>query len=145
MKKSESPIILEYQYNSTIEQVWNALTVHKEMIQWYFENIPDFKAETGFETSFIVQSDTRKFNHLWKVTEAVVYKKLTYSWKYSEYSGDSFVSFEIDEKEGAVKLKLTVTITENFSDEIPEFKKESCIGGWNYFLGGNLSNYLENK
>ncbi len=39
------------------------------MRKWYFENIPAFKPEVGFETQFNVQSEERNFLHKWKVTE----------------------------------------------------------------------------
>jgi len=42
-------------------------------------------------------------------------------------------------------LTLTTQITEDFDDSIPEFKRESCIGGWNYFLKERLFNYLKQK
>jgi len=42
------------------------------------------------------------------------------------------------------KTKLTVTniVTQDFDDSIPEFKRESCIGGWNYFIKERLVQFL---
>ena len=52
------------------------------MRKWYFENIPSFKPEVGFKTQFNVQSQHRNFLHIWKVTEVVPKKMITYNWKY---------------------------------------------------------------
>ena len=142
MKKSDKPIVLKYQFDRPIEQVWEALTEHTEMLHWFFENIPEFKPEIGFKTVFEVQSDTRKFVHRWEIIEVKPYTCIAYRWNYDDHEGDSIVWFRLSENEGLVLLQLEVEIIEDFSDDIPEFRRQSCIGGWNYFLGGRLKEYL---
>lgn len=142
MKKSNEPIIVEETFQNSIEKVWKALTDLNEMKRWYFENIDIFKAEIGSKSRFSVHSGEQTFTHLWEVTEVVAPKKITYNWKYLEYSGDSFVTFELFEKDRQTKLRLTVEVVEDFPNDIPEFKRESCIGGWNYFINGKLKEYL---
>ena len=116
------------------------------MKKWFFNNIPSFKSEVGFKTQFNVKSEERNFLHLWEIIEVVPSKKIVYNWKYAEYSGNSLVYFELFENiNNTTKIKLTCKITESFSDDIPEFKTESCRGGWNYFIKQNLKNYLENS
>jgi len=70
-------------------------------------------------------------------------QKITYNWKYKEYPGDSFVTFQLINDKNCVKLKLTTEVIENFPDDIPEFKRESCIGGWNYYIKERLKEFLE--
>ena len=94
MRKNEEPIIVEQIFNTSVDTVWNAITEIDQMRQWYFETIPSFKPEVGFETQFNVQSQDRNFMHLWKVTEVVPLKMIGYSWKYEGISGDSFVKLE---------------------------------------------------
>jgi uncharacterized protein YndB with AHSA1/START domain len=89
MKTGDEPIVLEQTFNSSIESVWNAITEIEQMRQWYFENIPAFKPEIGFETQFNVQSNHRNFLHKWKVTELQHLKLITYSWKFEDYPGKS--------------------------------------------------------
>jgi len=101
------------------------------------------KPEVGHRSRFAVPVEDRTFTHLWEVTEAIPNQKLSYKWRYEEYPGDSFVTFELEEKEGGVNLRLSLNVTESFPDNIPEFKRESCINGWDYFLGQNLKKYLE--
>jgi hypothetical protein len=43
------------------------------------------------------------------------------------------------------KLTLSVEVQEDFPESIPEFKRESCIGGWNYFINNRLKEYLKNN
>ena len=54
MKKGDEPIIVEEIYQAPLEKVWSALTEIEQMKQWYFDNIPAFKPEVGFETKFDV-------------------------------------------------------------------------------------------
>lgn len=145
MKKSEEPVIVEQVFNTSLENVWDAITDLNQMKQWYFENIKSFKPEVGFETSFPVKSGGRTFTHQWKITEVIPVKKIVYRWNYKEYPGDGFVMFEISEVPNGTKLKLTNIVTEDFPDEIPEFRSESAVNGWNYFIKERLKNYLGKK
>ena len=145
MKKKDPPIIVEQDFTVTTSELWNALTDLRLMKKWYFENIPDFKPVVGFETKFSILSDEKEFIHLWKITEVIQYKKISYNWKYENYPGNSDVVFELFDEGDIVLLKVTVLVYEDFPDEIPEFKRESCISGWNYFIKERLKNYFEGK
>ena len=143
MKASEDPIVVEQTFDAVPEAVWKAITDIDQMRQWYFENIPDFKPEVGFETSFNVKSGERDFLHMWKVTEVVPGRKISYDWKFESYPGDSYVVFELFKEETGTRLRLTDVVRKDFPDDIPEFKRESCIGGWEYFRKGRLKEYLD--
>jgi len=142
MKKNEPPIIIEQNYNSSIENVWDAITNVDLMRQWFFENIPSFNAKIGFKTQFTVQSEKRTFLHMWEVTEVIPSKKITYNWKYKDYAGDSSVEFELAKTDNGVKLKLSHHVLEDFPNDIPEFKRESGIAGWSYFVKESLMEFL---
>ncbi len=129
MKKNEEPIFVEQTFNQSIDTVWNAITEIDQMRQWYFESIPSFKPEVGFETHFNVETQDRNFMHLWKVTEVIPLKMLAYNRKYEDISGDSFVIFELFEENQMTKLSLTPQVLEDFPDDIPEFKRESGVEG----------------
>ena len=143
MRKNDEPIIVEQTFNTSIETVWNSITEIDQMRQWYFENIPSFKPEVGFETQFNVQSKDRNFLHMWKVTEVVPMKKITYNWKYENYPGDSFVVFELFKENNMTRLRLTHQVTESFPEDIPEFLRESGVEGWTYFIKKSLKAFLE--
>ena len=139
---TNEPIIVEQTFNTSINNVWNAITKVGQMKQWFFENIESFKPEVGFETQFNVQSQDRNFLHLWKLTEVVPMKKITYSWKYGGYPGNSFVTFELLEKNDQTKLRLTHKGTASFPEDIPEFSRESGVEGWNYLIRKSLKEFL---
>jgi uncharacterized protein YndB with AHSA1/START domain len=145
MKKTDELIIVEETFDSPIESVWNSLTEINEMHKWYFDNIPNFKPEVGFKTQFNIKSEERNFLHQWEVTDVVPFKKLKYSWEFEGYNGKSTAEFELSKEGNLTKLKLSVDVLEDFPDDIPEFRRESCIGGWYYFIHERLKNYLKNK
>ena len=142
MRKGDPPIIVEQSFEASIDTVWSAITEVDQMRQWYFENIPAFKAEVGFETQFEITNQGRVFPYRWKVTKVVPLKTLEYNWKYDGYPGDSFVAFELFEQNDRTKLRLTARVVESFPEDIPEFTRESGVGGWTYFITQSLRTFL---
>ena len=142
MKKIDPPIIIEATYPVSIEEVWAAITQIDQMRKWFFENIEDFQPEVGFETRFVVKSEDKTFTHLWKIKEVIPNQRISYNWKYEEYEGDGYVVFDLEKQEEGTLLRLTNIVTEDYPSDMMEFKRESCIGGWNYFLNQQLMNFL---
>lgn len=142
MNTTPTPIIVEEIFDAPVQKVWTAITVLDEMKRWYFDNIPTFEPVVGFETEFGVQSETRHFQHIWKITEVIFNKKISYSWQYSEYTGAALVSFELFEMGNQTKLRVSNFGLETFPQDIPEFAPESCQAGWEYFIKGRLKKYL---
>ncbi|WP_299252021.1 SRPBCC domain-containing protein [uncultured Aquimarina sp.] len=142
MKTTDAPITVEETFTVSVDKVWRAITDVKEMRLWFFDNIESFKPEVGFQTQFLVQVEDRNYTHCWKVIEAIPNKKITYTWQYEEYPGDASVTFELFDKQDKTTLKLSLNVTEDFPSNIPEFTRESCLGGWNYFIGERLKEYI---
>ena len=145
MKRSDDPIIVEQLFDADPATVWAAITELKQMRQWFFENIPDFKPSVGFKVKFDVDAGERIFPHHWTITRVEPGKLIEYNWNYTGYAGDAVVIFEVIPVKGSTLLRLTNIVTEDFQKDIPEFKRESCIGGWTYFIQQRLKEYLENK
>jgi len=143
MKSDEAPVVVEQDFGQSTSAVWNAITDVDEMRKWYFDNIPDFKAEVGFNTQFLVESGGRRFVHLWEVTEVETTSKVVYNWKFEGYPGDSCVSFEVSGDDESSRLRVTAEVQESFPQDIPEFTRESCVGGWTYFVQQRLKAYLD--
>ncbi len=129
--------------STTLEDAWMALTDLATMKKWYFDNIPDFKAEIGFETAFLITNEGRNFTHQWKVTEVELLHKITYEWTFEEYPGKSISRFIIEKQPDGIKVRLEDHVLEDYPTGIPEFKRESAVGGWNYFLNDRLKPFLE--
>ncbi|MFL1897280.1 SRPBCC domain-containing protein [Aquimarina sp. 2-A2] len=143
MKNTDVPIVVTQPFQVSRNRLWEAITQVSKMTQWFFENIKAFEPQVGFKTQFKVQVEDRIFTHLWKITEVVPQHKITYNWQYQEYPGDSFVTFEIIEHEENLILRLTTNVVADFPDTVPEFTRESCIGGWQYFIQERLPAYLK--
>ena len=143
MKVTDKPVIVEETFDASVNEVWDAITRADRMREWFFDNIPNFKPEVGFETRFSVRSGDRVFPHRWHVQEVVPQQILRYGWKYDGYAGDASVVFVLSKAGPGTKLELILTVLEDFPDDIPEFKRESCVAGWEYFIGERLKAYLK--
>ena len=142
MRRDEEPIVVEETFEVPVETVWDSITKVDLMRQWYFDNIPEFEAEVGFETSFNIESEGRNFLHLWRVKEAVPNRKIVHTWRFEGYPGDSDAAWELFEEDGGTRLRLTITVHEDFPQEFPELRRDSCVAGWEYFINGRLKEYL---
>ncbi|TKG93684.1 SRPBCC domain-containing protein [Puteibacter caeruleilacunae] len=138
-----TPIIVEHSSNKDIETVWAAITERDQMVQWFFENIEAFEPRMDFTTSFDVQSGDRNFNHQWRILEVIPFQKIVYHWSYAEYPGEGRVTFELLPQGEKTLIRLTNTGLDSFPADLPEFTRESCLGGWNYFIKERLANYLQ--
>lgn len=145
MKRSDDPIIVEQFFDADPAVVWAAITELYPMRQWFFENIPAFKPSVGFKVKFDVDAGGRTFPHHWKITRVEPGKLIEYDWQYGGYAGDAIVIFEVIPANGSTLLRLTNIVTEDFQEGIPEFKRESCIGGWTYFIQQRLKEYLDKQ
>jgi len=135
------PFVIERTYNAPAEKVWQAITDRQKMEQWYFK-LEDFKPEVGFEFRFSGGPDDRSYLHICVVTEVIPGKKLTHSWRYDGYAGESFVTWELFPESDKTKVKLTHTGLETFPKE-PDFAKTNFAMGWTHIVGTSLAEYLE--
>lgn len=145
MDGTTDPIVVKQLFGSSIDKVWNAITKLDQMKKWYFPVITSFEPLVGFETRFVVQIEDRVFPHLWKVIEVIPQKRISYQWKFEGYPGTGVSTFELTEESHQTGLKLTFTTLENFPQDIPEFKRESGVAGWNYLIKDSLKEFLVQK
>lgn len=136
------PIIIERKFMATASNVWSAISDRDEMKNWFID-LEHFKPEPGFEFRFTSGPDPdRQYLHICEVIEAVPEKKLSYSWRYDGYAGDSLVSFEIFEIDSGAVLKLTHQGIGSFPDN-PDFAAANFAAGWDQIINKSLSAYLE--
>ncbi len=143
MTKTE-PIQIERTFNAPVVKVWNAITDKNQMKQWYFD-IAEFKPEVGFEFQFTGENEGRKYVHLCKITEVIPNKKVTHSWRYEGYEGNSFVTFELFAEGDKATLKLTHEGLETFPINNPDFVKGNFVSGWTEIIGTSLKKFVETK
>lgn len=140
----QQPIILSEVFNCPIEVVWKAITNVDQMKQWYFSQLTDFTPREGFETEFSVEVEDRIFIHQWKIIDVIPLNKITYQWQFEGFSGKGISTFKLTEINNITTLHLNFTVLEAFPENIPEFKRESGVEGWNYLIKESLKNFLNN-
>lgn len=140
---AKKPVIIERTFNASAEAVWEAITDVEQMKQWYMPGLESFKPEVGFETQFSVPQGDKIYVHFWKVTEVVPGKKISYSWKYGGYPGESLVTFELLPEGDKTRLKLTHAGLEKFQPEIhPDLARSEFAEGWAN-IASSLGPFLE--
>jgi uncharacterized protein YndB with AHSA1/START domain len=136
------PFEITRMLNAPIEKVWKAITETNEMKKWYFD-LAEFKPEVGFQFQFSGGPPEKSYLHLCEVTEVIKGKKLTYSWRYDGYAGNSFVTFELFEEGDKTRLTLTHVGLETFPADNPHFDKKNFEMGWTHIIGKSLPEYFE--
>ncbi len=135
------PLVFQDKINASAARIWKAITRKEEMKNWYFE-LKEFKTQPGFTFTFIAGDDNNKFLHECTVKEVKPMEKLSYSWRYPEFSGNTLVTFELFPEEDKTLVKLTHEGLETLPDS-PEFARKNFEGGWEYFIGKALKEYVE--
>lgn len=136
------PLVMERSYNAPVKKVWDAITDAGQMRQWYFD-IRAFEPVPGYKFSFTCIMDNKEYIHHCEVMEADAPTKLTYSWRYEGFEGNSFVTFELFPEGEGTKLVLTHKNLESFPP-MDEFRRGSFVEGWTELLGKSLKEYVEN-
>ncbi len=137
------PLIFETICIAPVENIWKAITDKDEMKKWYFD-FTEFTAEIGFEFQFYGgPAPERQYLHLCKVTEVVARKKLTYSWRYDGYPGNSFVTFDLFGEGDRTRVKLTHAGLETFPNDNPDLDAANFAEGWKDIIGRSLKEYVE--
>lgn len=137
-----APFVIERVYNAPARAVWEALTDINKIRQWYF-NMDDFKPQKGFRFSFEGGNKGRIYTHLCEVTAVDPGKKISYTWKYKGYPGESEVSFELFAEGDQTRVKLTHTGLDTFPADVPDFKRSNFEMGWTEITGKLLKEFVE--
>jgi len=142
-KTTSPPLVVEHTFKAPVEKVWKASTDPDQMAQWYFD-LKEFRPELGFEFRFPGgPSPEKQYMHVCKITEVEMGKKLTYSWRYDGYPGESFVTFLLTPQGDKTLLQLTHTGLETFPADNPDFASGNFVEGWNGFIRRSLKAFLE--
>lgn len=140
LAESEGTLVLERLFQAPVDLVWKALTETDALNQWFFP-LPEFRAETGFSFEFTVEHEGNTYRHLCVVTEVVAKKRLSYTWRYDRYEGDSLLTFELSAEGEATRVRLVHSGLETFP-KLPDFSRKSFLGGWTYFMDEALNPHL---
>jgi uncharacterized protein YndB with AHSA1/START domain len=141
---NNEPLVIERILNAPVSKVWEAIT-DKNVIRQFGFDIADFKPEVGFEFRFEATKQDIVFPHVCVVKEVVPGKKLSYSWRYDGYAGDSLVSWELFPEGEKTKIRLTHEGLETIEVNGPDFAKSNFNMGWTEIIGTILKNIVEKK
>lgn len=143
-RAADDSLVFERFFNAPPEVVWKAISTPDQIRSWYFD-LPGFRAEAGYEFEFLGGKDPdHPFKHLCRVQEAIPLQRLSYTWRYEGYPGNSLVTFELTPREGGTLLKLMHEGLENFPSSVPDFAKGNFVEGWMYLMHTGLKTFLEN-
>ena len=138
-----SPLIVEHTYNASPDKVWKAITDAEQMKKWYLD-VPGFRPEVGYTFEFWGGDETNKLRHFGEVKEVIEGKKISYSWRFEGYPGDSLVTWELFPDGDKTRLVLTHEGIETFRGDLhPEMKRENFMG-WSHVLDTMLKDFVEN-
>jgi uncharacterized protein YndB with AHSA1/START domain len=130
-------------FNAPVKTVWKALTDKNEMKIWYFD-LEEFKPEVGFKFSFTGgPSPEKQYLHICEITEVIPEKKLTHTWRYDGYPGNSFLTFELTAQGNKTVLKLSHKDLETLPRDNPDFAIKNFEEGWNSIINDALENYFK--
>lgn len=139
---TNTPFTIERILNAPAHLVWKAITEKEQMKEWYFD-LKEFIPVVGFEFRFFGgPEDGVQYEHVCVITEVVIGKKLSYSWRYEGYSGISHVTFELFPDGNMTKVKLTHAGLETFPADNPDFAKENFAEGWTHIIGTSLKDFI---
>jgi uncharacterized protein YndB with AHSA1/START domain len=143
MGKLSDPIVVERTFDATPHKIWRALTDKSEMKKWYFD-LEAFEPRVGFQFHFYGgEEGGDQFRHNCEIKEVIPEKKISYSWQYEGYAGNSLVTFELTPDGNRTKLTLTHEGVHTFPADNKAFRKENFVGGWNDIINNSLKKYLE--
>lgn len=143
METQTKPLVIERTFNAPVHKVWEAITDNDKLKQWYFD-IAAFKPEVGFTFEFYGSKDDKKFLHLCRVTEVIPHQKLSYTWKYDGYPGESLLTFELFAEGDKTRLVLTHSGLNSFPvTDTNDFAVENFTIGWTQLIGTNLKTFVE--
>ena len=142
MKPTDPPVIVEQTFEVSIEELWAAITDPEQMRLWFFEQIPDFRPEVDFRTTFSIEHGDKQYQHVWRIAEVVPGEKIVYDWSYEGLPGRGLVTWDLLSEGNRSSLKITNAILEAFPQDDPAFHRESCEAGWDFLINDQLVDHL---
>jgi len=136
------PLVVERIYNAPAEKVWDAITDKEKIKVWSFD-MDAFVPKVGFEFRFYGEKDGRKFLHICKVLDVVPQRRLKFSWRYENFPGQSFVTYELFPEVDKTKFRLTHEEIESFPADNDDFSRANFTMGWNQIVGTLLKDFVE--
>ena len=136
------PIVIERVFDAPVGQVWRALTAKDQIGEWFMD-IDGFEPEEGFEFTLVAEDKDKRYVHLCRVTEVIDQRRLSYSFRFQNMNGITYVTWELFPEGKKTRLRLTHEGLELIAHAGPEYSRKSFVDGWTGFLDGSLKSLLQ--
>jgi uncharacterized protein YndB with AHSA1/START domain len=138
----QTPAIVERYFEAPVEKVWDALTINEQIKKWYLQ-LDEFIPEVGFEFEFWGgEEGGPQYHHKCRIVEVILHKRLSYTWRFEGYEGDSVVTFELFEEGARTRLLLTHSGIESFAGIGKGFAPEDFMEGWGHLVNTSLAQFV---
>jgi hypothetical protein len=77
------------------------------------------------------------------VTEVIDQRRLTYSFRFQNEKGITYVTWELLPEGQKTRLRLTHEGLENIAHIGPDYSRQNFVEGWTGFFDTRLRNFLE--
>ncbi len=133
------------EYDVPVENVWKAITDPEAMKQWYFD-LPSFTSMIASSTELekIEEIDTFYLDKCMAI-EKIEGEKISYTWKYEVYPGNSLVTFELSGKGKKTKLRFSHEGLETYPVSNPDIARDNIYSSWRYMLETAIKVFLEDQ
>lgn len=139
------PFIIEAEYDVPVERVWKAIADPDDLRQWYFD-LPSSSSKIGVPDEFEKAEEPDNITpDKCMAVEIIEGKKISYTWKYEVYPGNSLVTFELSGEGKKTKLLFTHQGLETYPVSNPELARDNIISGWRYMLDTAIKVFLEGR
>jgi uncharacterized protein YndB with AHSA1/START domain len=143
-RQAPPPFVIERVFNAPVERVWKALTAKNE-IQGWFMSIDRFEPKEDFEFTFTAHHNNKEYIHYCRVTEVLDKRKLTYSFRFLNVNGITYVTWELFPEGGRTRVRLTHYGLEKIAPAGPDYARHNFEEGWTYFLEKSLPAWMAGK
>ena len=122
-----------------IDTIWNAITIAEEISSWFIK--ADFKAEAGYEYTFVASEEKGCINITGEVKSASPYL-LVYTWVVQDTNVETTVKWELETTENGTKLTLEHSGISNYAGDTAIAMFNSFNGGWDQCINA-LDEYVK--
>lgn len=137
---NSEPVVVERVIDAPVAAVWAAITTPEAIRKWFCE-FKNFEAVVGREFEFTADDKGVSYLHHCQVTGVIPEQRLAYTWRYTGYTGDSLVAFDLSSEGSKTRIRVTHTGLETFP-QISAFAKGNFEQGWTALVGTLLPQYL---
>ncbi|HEY4336117.1 MAG TPA: SRPBCC domain-containing protein [Puia sp.] len=139
---SPAPFVIERVFDAPVSRVWKALTVRDNIGEWFMD-LDGFEPEEGYEFTLVAEHKDKRYVHLCRVIEVIEQQKLSYSFRFQNTDGITYVTWELFPEGRKTRLRLTHEGLEKIAHAGPDYGRQNFVQGWTSFFDQRLVQFLQ--